>query len=108
MYKISTFHYKLVIFNNNCYKRPTKFLPHLDVEVSDISVVEEGQALQQVGDEAHHVRLVGHLVVVQHSLQVAAAASARGKRQGQQSVILSSLKYSYLVTPSYLGVKITV
>ena len=53
---------------------------YLDVQVGDAFVVEEGQTLEQVGDEADHIGLVGYLVIVQHRLQVSAAASV-GERK---------------------------
>ena len=52
----------------------------LDVEVSDVALVDEHQPLQHVAHEANDITLIGHLVVVQNGLQVATAAAAGSQR----------------------------
>ena len=47
----------------------------LDVEMSEVTLVDEHQPLEEVAHEADDVTLIGDLVVVQDALQVSTASS---------------------------------
>ena len=55
-------------------RRAARPYTDLDIEVGEVPLVDEHQALEEVPHEADDVALVRHLIVIQDSLQVTAAS----------------------------------
>lgn len=56
---------------------------HLDVQVSDVPVVEELHGFQDLPHESNHVLLGEALLAVQHMLQLTTGSPAQGRTSGQ-------------------------
>lgn len=54
---------------------------YLDIEVDDVLVVDKDESLQELSGEADDVTFIGHHVLVEQSLQVAAGTAGEGEER---------------------------